>query len=244
MASTTTATSARKAVAKRAPPRAAVAVLKPPEVDQTPSEASEAPSWMSPKEASDRVFDVSTGRADFRYAMLRRRRHDHANTLSELLQAKLQPREPTAEERAATGGWPVTARGHALVRARGAPDVQSLEQLADDFDARTVVDQKLLATVITIIFPNAARTGHELMTMGYTFCALHIAPRQLTSLAVLHVPCDVLSTRPPHLHLVVFSRTQGPLGWGVVDAGVEEDRHTHWAAQWDGFVQEWHEADP
>ena len=238
MANTTTATSARKAAAKRAVRATTALVLKPPEDGQVPPEALRSRTWMSPKEASERVFDVETDRKNFRYAMLRRHRNGHANTLGQLLQAKLQPREPTADERAATKRWLVTARDHALVRARGAPDVQTLEQLAEDFDARTVGDQKLLATVITIIFPDTTRSGHELMQMGSTFCALHIAPRRLTSVAVLHVPCDVLSTRPPHLHLVVFGRTQCPLGWGVVHPDLAEERHSHWAAVWDGFLKE------
>ena len=245
MASTTTATtSARKRASRRSTRPTTAPVLKPPEGVPAPPGASDAPAWMSPKEASERVFDVPTGRTDFRYAMLRRHRNGHANTLGQLLAAKLQPREPTADERAAAEGWPVTARGHALVRARGAPDVQTLEQLARDFDARTVGDQKLLAAVITILFPDTMLTGHELMLMGSTFCALHIAPRRLTSVAVLHVPCDVLSSRPPHLHLVVFARPQGPLGWGTVHPDLAEERQTMWAAEWDGFLEKWNETPP
>ena len=119
----TTATSARKRGVKRSIRPTTALVFKPPEGVPAPPGASDAPAWMSPKEASERVFDVPTGRTNFRYAMLRRHRHGHANTLAQLLQAKLQPREPTADERAATEDWPVTARDHALVRARGAPDV-------------------------------------------------------------------------------------------------------------------------
>ena len=239
MVSTTAATtSARKRATRRSTRTTTALVLKPPEGVPAPPGAPSAPAWMSPKEASERVFDMPTGWTNFRYAMLRRHRNGHANTLGQLLAAKLQPREPTAEERAAAKGWPVTARDHALVRARGAADVQTLEQLAENFDACTVGDQKLLAAVITILFPDTTLTGHELILMGSTFCALHIAPRRLTSVAVLHVPCDVLSSRPPHLHLVVFGRPQGPLGWGTVHPDLAEERHTLWAAAWDGFLKE------
>ena len=246
MANATTM-SVRKAATKGAARSRTAPVLKPPEGDEAPPGqpgAPDAPAWMSPKEASERVFDVPTGRTNFRYAMLRRHRNGHANTLAQLLQAKLQPREPTGYERAAAEGWAVTARAHALVRARGAPDVQALEQLAEDFDGRTVGDQKLLAAVITILFPDMMLTGHELMQMGSTFCALHVAPRRLTSVAVLHVPGDVTSLRPPHLHLVVFARAQGLLGWGVVHPDLAEERHTMWTAEWDGFLERWNGAPP
>ena len=244
MANATTM-SVRKAATKGAARSRIAPVLKPPEDGEAPPGqpgAADAPAWMSPKEASERVFDVPTGRTNFRYAMLRRHRNGHANTLAQLLAAKLQPREPTPDERAAAEDWPVTARDHALIRARGASDVQTLEQLAENFDACTVGDQKLLAAVITILFPDTMLTGHELMLMGSTFCALHIAPRRLTSVAVLHVPCDVLSSRPPHLHLVVFARPQGPLGWGTVHLDLAEERHTTWAADWVGFLERWQEA--
>ena len=98
--------------------------------------------------------------------------------------------------------------------------------------------------MITILFPDTTLTGHELMLMGSTFCALNIAPRRLTSVAVLHVPGDVLSPRPPHLHLVVFARPQGLLGWGVVHPDLTEERHMMWAAEWDGFLEKWNKAPP
>ena len=232
-------TPARKAATKAIGRPATAPIIMPEGVVEPPPAGSEPHHWMSPKEGADRLFKVPSDRSDIQMAMLRPVRNGAANTISQMLQAKLQPREPTAKERAATKFWPVTARDHVLVRARGAPDTQTIAQLAEDFDAKTVADQRLLAVVLTMTFRDMDLSGHELMTMGATFSTIYVAPRRLTTLAVLHAPGDVLSVRPPHVHLVIFGRMHTALGWGAVHADLAEDRHGVWEAEWDTFRAAW-----
>ena len=138
-------------------------------------------------------------------------------------------------------GWPATARGHMLVRAQGVEDERAVEELAQAFDAGMDEGQRLLALIITLSFKGTSATAHDLLIQGIAFAALRIAPRRLSTLVVLHWPPDVHGWRPPHLHLVIFGRVQNGNGWGEMHPDLAESRRDVGAAEWDAFLQKWHE---
>lgn len=140
-------------------------------------------------------------------------------------------------------GWPVTALGHMLVRARGLEDERTAEDLARDFGAGMTVGQRLLALIIMVGFQRTSATAHDLLMQRVAFAALRISPRRLSTVIVRHWPPNVNGWRLPHLHLVIFGRVRDSKGWGETHSHLAEALREVWVAEWNRFSQGWHGAE-
>ena len=81
---------------------------------------------------------------------------------------------------------------------------------------------------------------HQQFDEVTVFASLKLArERQLTSLAVLHVPGDQAADGRPHAHLLILARTHHVSGWAAVHTESAESEHTTWAGEWAAWTQAW-----
>jgi hypothetical protein len=205
--------------------------------------------WISPSAAMDMVFHDPAGAgkdAGFTISLLRRTLKGKRMCVSDLVRAKLQPREPSEAETitSGSGGWPVTAYAHQLVLARGAPEARSVRALCEQYDEDTGERHRLLAIVMTMRFGHDD-LHHDSMAHAVMFAQICLAHnRHVSSLVVQHVPAEGASNALPHCHIVSFARLAFPSGWGGANAifsGKPEDVQRELEREWTGFSEKWND---
>ena len=205
----------------------------------TPQPVATLPKWLSPSAAAKLLQHTKTGNEDFAFALLLREQAGKTRTLSELVRAKLQPREPTPRDWAASDGWPVTALDHRLILARKVPCPPSIDALVSDYDAHVVAHQQSLAMVLTVHYNDLDMFPHDAMAMVTGYCAAHLAKNGLTSIAIQHSPGEMLSECRPHIHIVVFARVRSLHGWGAQHKALSKVFANAWLEEWVKFQNGW-----
>ncbi len=195
--------------------------------------------WISPAKVTGLLEHVDTDDPEVGLALL----HAGAGkklSVSDLVRAKLQPREPTAAERERTIGWPVTAADHRLVLAQGVPDPRSLEELFAEYDEALPASKNLIAAAVLTLGFSAAVMRHDMMTLATMFAQFKVArARRCSCLIILHAPGDGLSHHDPHIHIVILTRRHRPSGWQALDPDMHEGAGALWADEWAGFAEAW-----
>lgn len=195
--------------------------------------AETAAKWISPANAAAILKSVPTAHEDVSFALLPNR-SNKPGQLSDLIQAKLQPRQPTAAERVAAGPlWPKTAFDHRLILARRVPKPPSIEQLVADYSSKVVDYQATLAMVLTCHFDADDMFPHDAMALTSIFTELYFANLGLTSILMQHQPGEALSKQRPHIHIVAFGRTHSIGGWAGVPDHFNVDGVGHWVDKWE-----------
>lgn len=199
--------------------------------------------WISPAAALAMLRnDPAGGADDYGFALLRPRVKNKVNNVADLVRAKLQPRQPTKARQSFGSAWPITSHDRRLVLAPGVAEVPDLGAFLSAYDEDRHVRLDPLAVVLTMRF-NHDELLHDTMTEASTYAQMLLSQkRRLTSVVVQHVPGQELSWRPPHIHLVVLTRTHHPSGFGAVHpmfAGDEADAHRTFREEWRSFRQSW-----
>lgn len=195
--------------------------------------------WHSPAEVMDMIYDVrEPGCEAVGYALLRPRSRQSVNHVMAVFGSKLAPFKPEADAPRTPCGLPVTARDHRLILAQGAPDTP-LWRLLEDYDANVRPHQRLLAAILTIK-GEYDMPSHDLLDMASAYAAVHLAGgRRLSTMAVLHVPGDGLSTARQHVHLCVLARQHLPSGWAGEHPDLVDTAHQLWADEISAFRTGW-----
>jgi hypothetical protein len=199
--------------------------------------------WISPAGAVAMLsHDPAGGSEDFGFSTLQLHgKQQQRRSVSDLVRAKLQPREPTAAE-ADAESLPVTAYDHRLVLAPLVADTSDIEQLYAAYDAQVQDRLTTLAIVLTMKF-GRDELVHDMMSAAIVFVEMVLArKRRLTSLVVLHMPSDGMSPRPPHIHVVCTSRVHRPAGFAELHPAFEDslaEIHAEFRDEWRGFKSCW-----
>ncbi len=83
----------------------------------------------------------------------------------------------------------------------------------------------MLAAILTIK-GEYDMPSHDLLDMASAYAAVHLAGgRRLSTMAVLHVPGDGLSTARQHVHLCVLARQHLPSGWAGEHPDLADTAH-------------------
>lgn len=199
-------------------------------------------NWISPAMAMDMVYDdPAGGNEDFGFALLRQQAKGRSNNVFDLARAKLQPREPTAEETRTTA-LPITAAAHRLVLAPGVGEAADIGAFFKSYDSDAPRRLKLLGVVMTMRFDHAVMV-HDMMSVVGSYAEIILArQRGLSSLVVCHRPGEGLSARAPHAHVLCLSRTHRPGGFAEQNAlfkGEANDLHTDFMEEWRSFRTAW-----
>jgi len=199
--------------------------------------------WISPAAAVAMLRnDPAGGASDYGFALLRPQTRRKANSVADLVRAKLQPREPAKTEQSLGAGWPTTSNDHRLILAPGVPEVVDMGAFYGAYDADRHIRLDPLAVVLTMRFDHKELL-HDAMTEVSAYVQMLLSQkRHLTSLLVQHVPGQELSWRAPHIHVVVLTRTHHPSGFAAVHpmfVGDQADAHRAFREEWRSFRQSW-----
>ena len=198
--------------------------------------------WISPAGVVAMLSnDPAGGDEDFGFSTLKLHGKKQRNSVLQLARAKLQPREPTADETAAAR-LPVTAHDYRLVLAPLVADTADIEQLYGGYDAKAPDRLTVLAAVLTMKFDRNALV-HDMMSSVTAYAEVVLArQRRLSSLVIMHMPSDGLSARHPHIHVLCTSRVHRPAGWFEVHPmflGEIATMHAAFRDEWRGFKAHW-----
>ena len=198
--------------------------------------------WISPAGAVAMLSnDPAGGDEDFGFSTLKLDGRKQRNSVLDLARAKLQPREPTAAE-AAASSLPVTARDYRLVLAPLVPDTGDIGQLYSSYDAKAPERLTVLAAVLTMKFDRDALV-HDMMSAVSTYAEMILArQRRLSSLVVMHMPSDGMSGRAPHIHVLCATRVHRPAGFCEVHPVFEGEMttvHATFRDEWRAFKARW-----
>lgn len=122
----------------------------------------------------------------------------------------------------------------ALAGSRAAKD-----KLANPWNSSVPPSRRMLAAILTIK-GEYDMPSHDLLDMASAYAAVHLAGgRRLSTMAVLHVPGDGLSTARQHVHLCVLARQHLPSGWAGEHPDLVDTAHQLWADEISAFRTGW-----
>jgi hypothetical protein len=123
------------------------------------------------------------------------------------------------------GGWPPTCYRSDVILPPGASDrLRDPKALCDAYEEEAFPGIKDLLIIVTLRFPQATTTLHEIWEDVRGFAASLAYERQVAAILAMHVPARAGKSGHPHLHILIPARRLERFSFGEFLRPLASDR--------------------